>query len=326
MAAPRSSSSLQHFANDLESLAYAAARQHLAVPEVVLPADVNVVLRGMRFHYLDWGDQQKRPMLFLHGGGLNAHTYDLVCLALRADYHCISLDQRGHGDSEWSPVMDYDTATHAADVEALVDYLGLDRLILVGMSMGGLNALHYAGDHARRLAALVIIDSGPDMQSSGSQRIRDFLSEPNEAESIDDFIDRAVAFNARRDPLLLRRSLLHNLRRTPDGKWVWKWDPRPRRRSDPHRLARRRDVLWTKVPGITCPTLLVRGAESDVFSEEDASELARRLPNARHVTIESAGHTVQGDNPAALVREMRSFFSSIGVWRVPRQTEVPAAD
>src|SRR5262245_49859397 len=57
----------------------------------------------MRFHYLDWGTRGRPPMVFLHGGGLNVHTWDLVCAALKPERHCIALDQRGHGDSEWSP-------------------------------------------------------------------------------------------------------------------------------------------------------------------------------------------------------------------------------
>ncbi len=298
------------FADDLASLAYAAKRQDLDIGEVVLAADVHVVLRGMRFHYLDWGNQGKRPILFLHGGGLNAHTYDLVCLALRTEYHCLALDQRGHGDSEWSPVMDYDMKTHAGDIEALVGYLGLERFVLVGMSMGGVNAIQYAGQHPERLAALVVIDIGPDMQIPGGQRIRDFMTQPTEGGSIDEFIARALAFNPRRDRRLLRRSLLHNLRRTPEGKLAWKWDPRPRRAGfDPQRFAERRTRLWEQVDRISCPTLVVRGGESDVFSDENARTFAQRLRDGRYVVVERAGHTVQGDDPAGLVREMRAFLS-----------------
>lgn len=303
--------------DDVESLTYAVKRQNLTVTEIVLPTSVHTVLRATRFHYLDWGRRGKPVIVFLHGGGLNAHTYDLVCLALRSDFDCVSLDQRGHGDSEWSPSLDYDTTTHAADVAAFVDHLGLDRFVLVGMSMGGQNAIRYAGEHSDRLEALVIIDTGPEMQGLGGQRIRDFMDQPTEADTIEEFVERTMAFNPRRDRRLLRRSLLHNLRVTPQGKWAWKWDPRPRKSADPQRIAERRARLWSDVARITCPTLVVRGADSDVFSGDNAALLTQRLRDARQVVIEGAGHTVQGDNPAALVREMRAFLAERGVAVAP---------
>lgn len=134
--------------NPLEEIAgleHALRVANLGDLHVVLPRDVDVVLRGMRFHYLDWGNDAAPPILFLHGGGLTAHTFDLVCLALQGEHHCLALDQRGHGDSEWSAVMDYETATHAADIAAFVDHLALRHFVLVGMSLGGLNAIKYAG-------------------------------------------------------------------------------------------------------------------------------------------------------------------------------------
>src|SRR3954452_13087515 len=99
----------------------------LELPALTLPDEHHVILREMRFHYLDWGTSGRPPIVFLHGGGQTAHTWDFVCLALRAGHHCVALDQRGHGDSEWSPTLDYGPDAHAGDVAAFVDYLGLDR-------------------------------------------------------------------------------------------------------------------------------------------------------------------------------------------------------
>src|ERR1700730_9194405 len=87
-----------------EMLGLAVSLAGVAVKEIVLPEDRDAVVGGIRLHYLDWGGDGM-PIVFLHGGGLNAHTYDLVCLGLRESYHCLSVDQRGHGDSEWSPVV-----------------------------------------------------------------------------------------------------------------------------------------------------------------------------------------------------------------------------
>jgi pimeloyl-ACP methyl ester carboxylesterase len=249
-------------------------------------------------------------VLFLHGGGLTAHTWDVACLLLRGDYHCLALDLRGHGDSEWSPEMDYGFETHAGDVEALVDRLDLDRLAVVGMSLGGLASIGYAGRHADRLSALVLVDVGPETRSEGARRIADFVAAPAEFDSVEDAVERALAFNPRRDATLLRRSLQQNLRRLPSGKLTWKHDRRHRGKVDMDALAQRRRALWTEIPKITCPTLVVRGGRSDVFHDEDAAKLAETLPRGEWVRVEDAGHTVQGDNPQGLVAELRRFLGA----------------
>jgi esterase len=301
-------------AAEIRSLQLMAQLAKVDVPEFVAADDRDIVLRGMRFHYLDWGTPGKTPILFLHGGGLNAHTFDLVCLSLRLTYHCMALDQRGHGDSEWSPVLDYGIVAGAGDIEALATALGLRQYVLVGMSLGGLNAIKYAGRHSGDLAGLVIIDVGPEVQTHGIGRIRAFREELPEGGTLDDYVDRAMQFNPRRNPDILRRSLMHNLRRTPSGNLTWKWDPRPRL-DDAARQAMdaQRTELWSDVDRISCPTLVIRGANSDVFSEENAERLTARLKRGRAVDIEDAGHTVQGDNPAGLLRELRTFLGGLAI-------------
>ena len=292
-------------------LELSAATAGIDLPEVVLPDAHHLLLRRMRFHYLDWGTPGLPPVVFLHGGGLNAHTWDLVCLALRRERHCVALDQRGHGDSEWSPEMDYSIESHVDDLEAFVDALGLDRFVLVGMSLGGVNALAWAGRHSRRLVGLVLVDVGPEIRVDGVRKIAAFTSDSTPLDSVDHFVERALAFNPRRNRTLLRRSLLHNLRPMPDGRFMWKYDQRHRGKVDPGAYARRRDLLWSAVDGVECPTLVVRGAESDVFHDEDAERLAARLRQGRWVRIEGAGHTVQGDNPAELLVALRSFLAEV---------------
>jgi pimeloyl-ACP methyl ester carboxylesterase len=294
-----------------EHLKRSSATAGLTLPDLELPAAHHVILRGMRFHYLDWGTAGLPPALFLHGGGLNVHTWDLVCATLKTERHCLALDQRGHGDSEWSPVMDYATESHADDLGAFVDHLGLDRFVLVGMSLGGANALAWAGTQSRRLAGLVLVDVGPETRAAGRAKIQAFTSEATPLDSVEDFVNRALAFNPRRDAALLRRSLLHNLRQTPDGKWMWKYDQRHRGRMDPAASERRRELLWSAVARVKCPTLVVRGAESDVFHDEDAEKLSRALPDGRWVKVEKAGHTVQGDNPAGLLVSLRAFLNQV---------------
>ncbi len=296
-----------------EHLSLAAAKAGLSFPELVVPESHDVLLRRMRFHYLDWGTKGRPPIVFLHGGGLNAHTWDLVCLSLRPEHHCFALDQRGHGESEWSPQMDYTTESQVGDLDAFVEHLGLERFVLVGMSLGGVNGLAWAGRHSERLAGLVLVDIGPETRAEGAQKIAAFTSEKKPFDSIEEIIDRALSFNPRRDPKLLRLSLRHNLRQMPTGQWMWKYDQRHRGGFDVAARERRRVLLWDAVANVKCPTLVVRGAQSDVFHDEDAERLAAKLGRGRWVRVENAGHTVQGDNPAGLLRELRPFLGELGV-------------
>jgi pimeloyl-ACP methyl ester carboxylesterase len=299
--------------DELEHLKLAASIAGVDVQRFVLPESRHVLVGNMRFHYLDWGTAGKRPVLLLHGGGLNAHTWDLVCLPLRDDYHCLALDLRGHGDSEWSPQGDYAIASHVRDVEGFVDEVGLNDFILVGMSLGAVTAAGYAAGHSQKLAALVIIDAGPEIQRAGGQKIRDFVVDTATLDSIDQFVAKAVEFNPRRDPRLLRRSLMYNLRATPEGTWMRKNDTRHMGVRPFESIIEESRRQWDGVPSISCPTLVVRGAKSDVFRDEDAEKLAAALPDGRWVEVDNAGHTVQGDNPAGLLAAIREFFAEIRI-------------
>jgi pimeloyl-ACP methyl ester carboxylesterase len=277
--------------------------------EVVLPQSREFHLGRMRFHYLDWGNKHLPTIVFLHGGALTAHTWDLVCLAMRDDYHCLALDQRGHGDSDWASDGDYSIGAALADTKGFVDHLGRDKFILVGMSLGAINSLAFAVAHPERLSHLVIIDAGPEMRRPGSSRIRDFVTQVQETVTVEAIIEKALQFNPRRDPKILRRSLMHNLRQQPDGTWRWKYDTRRFKALDQETHRAERAKLADGLARIACPALVVRGGESDVFHEEDGIRLAQRLPKGKFVTVPKAGHTVQGDNPKDLVVELRRFLA-----------------
>jgi esterase len=285
-----------------------AMRAGFSFDDVVLPNEHNLNVGQLRFRYLDWGTDGLRPILFLHGGALTAHTWDLCCLALRDEFHCMALDQRGHGDSDWAPDADYSIGAQREDVRGFADQLGLDQFVLVGQSMGAINGLAFAVAYPERLSALVMIDAGPEVRRAGSRRIRDFVNGGEKPETLDEIIARALTFNPRRDPQVLRRSLMHNLRPQPDGSWTWKYDRTRFQRLDQERHLSERRSLVDGLAKVSCPALVVRGAESEVFHEEDAVRLAKSFPDGRHVTIPEAGHTVQGDNPGELVAALREFL------------------
>ena len=154
--------------------------------------------------------------------------------------------------------------------------------------MGAINALAYAIAYPDTLSALVLIDAGPEVRRPGSSRIRDFVNGGAEPASLEAIIERALAFNPRRDPMILRRSLMHNLRQQQDGNWTWKYDRRRFQAMGGERHGAERRGLADGLANVTCPTLVVRGAESDVFHEEDAERLAAR-PARRPL-----GHDPQG--------------------------------
>jgi esterase len=295
----------------LEHLARASRRSGFADLPLALPESRQCIAGRTRLHYLDWGRRGAPPVLFLHGGCLTAHTWDLTCLALRNDYHCLALDQRGHGDSEWSPEVDYRPHAMLRDLHGWLDALGVPPPVLVGQSMGALNALLYARAHPTRIAGLVLIDIAPEAASSaGAARIAAFARAPAELDSVDAFVERALAFNPLRQRELLQHSLWHNLRQLPNGRLTWKYDRRFLQ-GEVETIARVLRELPEQARHVSCPTLLVRGADSDVVTREGAAAFAACFPAAELTEVADAGHSVQGDNPAALVAALQRFLPAV---------------
>jgi esterase len=301
---------MSHFstAEQLEWLRAVAEVGGITGADVSLPIDRFVELNGIRFHYLDWGGDGV-PMVFLHGGALTAHTFDGVCLALRDRYRCLSLDLRGHGDTEWPPEVDDTLDASAADLGAFIDALALERPVVVGMSRGGLNGLTYAVSHSDRIRALVMIDIAPEIQVEGTSRIVEFSKGPEVTDSPEDFVAHAIEFNARRDPRVVRGTILFNLRRLEDGRWTWKYDRRPQTAPTSANRWERYARLWDELRSVTCPTLIVKGGRSRILTEAVAERLASGLPNGRWITIPDAGHAIQVDQPKALAEAIDRFVA-----------------
>src|SRR5688572_22688180 len=152
----------------------------LAPREILLPRDRWVELGGLRFHYLDWGNEALPPVVLLHGGALTAHTWDLAALLLRDRYHLIALDQRGHGDSDWTPESELGRDAGELmleDTRRFIEHLGYPRIGLCGMSMGGMNAIRYAARYPDRLVDLAIVDVAPDVMRVGQVEMANYHRE-----------------------------------------------------------------------------------------------------------------------------------------------------
>jgi esterase len=294
-----------------EHLQRAAAIAGVDIGDNAGPQARAIIANGIRLSLLEWGASNPQTIVFLHGGGLTAHTWDLVCASLSDRYHCLAVDLRGHGDSEWPANGDYGLDANANDILQLIAAECTNRPVLVGMSLGGLTAFKVAAALGSELAGLVIVDVGPEMRPEGMREIIAFTSADRELPSIEDFVARAMTFNPRRQPELLRRSLQHNLRLLPSGGWTWKWDPRRMQNTGTEAQAQEHAMLWEDIARISVPTLVVRGANSPVLSADDARKLTEAFHSATGAEVPDAGHTVQGDNPKGFLKVIIPFLDGV---------------
>ena len=273
------------------------------------------VTDGLELQLYEWS-QEGVPILMLHGFGNDAHVWDDFAPAVAPYYRVLALDQRGHGDSDIDPERRYDSLSMARDVEAACEVLDLKRLVLVGHSMGGRVGIHFAARNPEKMAGFIIVDSGAELDRRGTSRIRleaeeaqvDFAS-PREFEAL---LHRN--YPATR-PEILRRLSHHWLRERSDGRFEPKLDPAfrklpagmTREEFEQAAVADGR-ALQEALEKIACPTLVVRGAASDVLSAEEADRMAdETLSNGRLAVVSQAGHSVMLDNPEGFLDAVSGF-------------------
>ena len=265
---------------------------------------------GLTLHYVEWGPSSANPLVLLHGITGHARTWDRLASDLSPRFRVLALDQRGHGDSDAAIDGDYRVDVMAGDLAGFADRLELRTFTLLGLSMGGRVAIAYAGANPGRVERLVIVDIGPDIHLPGLERIRGMMSTaPERIDSKEQAIEYARRANPRSDEAELRHRVIHALRRAPDGVLTWKYDKALR---DMMRVGGRHDAtdLWAPLGRIACPTLVVRGAESDILSPEIAKKMLERLPDGRLAEVPEAGHSVPADQPDEFSRVVRAFLGA----------------
>ena len=291
---------------------YQAAR-NMGVPfaEENEPVDRTIKANGLNFHYLEWGDSSKPTLVMFHGVSQQAHSWDFISLNLSPDYHVIAVDQRGHGDTDWAEDGIYSLDSMQADMDGVIEAIGLDDFNLMGHSMGGRNSFIWASRHPKTLRSLTIVDTGPETQRQGQDRIRNFRELPNDLDSFQEFADRIKEYTGRTEEQVLG-ALKYSIRQTSDGKWSWKWDPatknRSRMGSDPKWPV---EKLWECVQAVDCPSLVLRGDRSDIFAEETLAKMGEVMVDCTTETISNAGHLVQGDNPVDFITAARGLLSKV---------------
>ena len=274
----------------------------------VQPADVMVTCNGMNFHYLDWGNEGAPVMLLLHGLRGHCHSWDDVAARFCGDYRVLALDQRGRGETDWAPRGDYSTDAFVADLEEFCYTLGIEKFTLIGHSMGGRNSMAFAGRNPDMLERLVIVDIGPEIDPVGSARItRELVEVSLEFDSFEDALRHVMSQNRFASESVMRRRLTHQTRELPNGKIGWRYDPEIREQRRNGTGAPPPD-LWEPLSKITCPTLIVRGSETDTISLSVAERMVETLANGKLVHVDNAAHMVFEDNPGDFNAALADFL------------------
>lgn len=276
----------------------------LASRRVVFDGSGGVVLRGDAY-----GDDAAPPVLLLHGGGQTRHAWKNTARHLAAaGYLAVTLDLRGHGDSDWAADGDYGLDAFAEDLRLVAATFGSARPAVVGASMGGMTALVAEAESAEQVtSAIVLVDVVPRMEDEGVARVVEFMTAaPDGFASLDEAAEHVARYLPYRPRPRDVSGLARNLRTRRDGRLSWHWDPAfIEGRSDGSRPT---DRLVAAARALTVPVLLVRGSMSDVVSEEGVADFLDLVPHARFADVKGAGHMVAGDRNDAFTDAVLGFL------------------
>jgi len=256
-------------------------------------------------------------LLLLHGGRDHARNWDWVAQALRDSYHIIAPDLRGHGDSEWARGGQYAMIDYVLDVTQLLEQLQMFPITIIGHSLGGGIACQYSGVYPERVKQLVAIEGlgpppGRTRHGPAHVRMREWMTQmrsyagrhAHRYASLEEAVQRMQEANKRLTAAQAHHLTVHGIYRNEDGTYTWKFDNYVRSQSPYEFNVEEARSIWQR---ITCPTLLLRGAESwamDPLLDGRASAFR----NVRCVNIPRAGHWVHHDQLEEFLRVVRAFF------------------
>ena len=270
----------------------------------------NIVLRRLRFHFLEWGVPGAPPIVLLHGGHQSAHSWDLVSLYLAQRFHVFALDQRGHGDSEWPRDAEYTNDAMSRDAEAFIAALGLVRPIVMGHSMGGRNALLLTRRSAPLLRGLVVVDVGPEVSDRGREVIAGFVQANQEFDGLEEFVENVRKYDPYRSREHIERTVRYNMLQRADGKYISKCDATPRRLGLVRGSGPQENITLEDARRFDLPVLLVRGANSRILTPEAAERFRDALPQGELVTVPDCGHNVHGQNTKGFIAAIEGFLAA----------------
>jgi pimeloyl-ACP methyl ester carboxylesterase len=261
------------------------------------------------------------PVLLLHGGGQTRHSWGSTAATIgRAGHVAYTLDQRGHGDSEWVDSGAYAFTDFAADLRDVALVLTADtgaKPVVIGASLGGIASLlaegEAAADHRPALfSALVLVDITPRVDRSGIAKVQGFMSANARAgfASIAEAAEAVAAYLPHRPRPPSHEGLKKNLRLHPDGRWRWHWDPRfieARKSGRPEA----EDAMIKAARSLRQPVLLVRGASSEVVQDAHAREFLELVPQAQYLDVTGAHHMVAGDRNDNFANAILEFLARL---------------
>jgi len=249
-------------------------------------------------------------VLLLHGGGQTRHAWKGTGSVLADDgFLAVSVDLRGHGDSDWAPDADYSLDAYAADVAAVAGAVGRP-VVLVGASLGGLSALLAVGESPPfTCTGLVLVDITPQMSTDGRERIGEFMNaHPEGFASVVEAADAVARYLPHRPRPADVSGLTKNLRQREDGRWYWHWDPRFMDSRMGQTVADAQERLERAAARVDVPMLLIRGTESEIVSEADVAAFRSVAPRAAYIEVPRARHMVAGDRNDEFTRGVVEFL------------------
>jgi pimeloyl-ACP methyl ester carboxylesterase len=264
-----------------------------------------------RLHYLEWGDRRRPHVLLLHGWDGTAHYWDLVAPAFADRYHLVALTLRGRGRSDGFPDGPYDFHDYGRDVRTATERLGLDRMIFVGASLGGMVGLAYTAAHVDQVERLVLGDIGAQLGGDRPSSYYTGMLDAPESFASPDEIERWLrqwSLYARIPDAGMAIVIREHFAETSPDRWTWTFAGplRQRQRSVP------RDVLfppqWATLSKIACPVLIVRGGRSESLLPDVAERTRAGLHNSLLVEIPDCSHFPFLERPRELSVLLRGFL------------------
>lgn len=262
-----------------------------------------------------WGGNTPHPIMLLHGGGQTRHSWGGTAERLaRLGYTAITVDLRGHGESDWHPEGRYQATDFASDIADIALELEI-KPVLVGASLGGMTGMVLEGiKHPGILKALVLVDIIPRMEMVGADRVRSFMRANAHSGfgTLEEVADAVAEYNPHRIRPMDLSGLAKNLR-ARGGRYYWHWDPKLMEMwSDGAEWeAGDEEFMSGAVRAIEAPLLLIRGRMSDLVTEEGAAEFLQEVPHAQYVDVTGAGHMVAGDKNDLFTDAVISFLDQL---------------
>jgi pimeloyl-ACP methyl ester carboxylesterase len=266
------------------------------------------VAAGLRLHYTDWNPSGGRPVLLVHGANVQSHTWDPIADALSETRRVVSVDLRGHGDSDWAR-DGYWIRSFVADLAAFAAKLDIAPFDYVGHSLGARVGVGYAGAHPDTVRHLVLSDTGPETPREGAKFAQSIVGSTGDVRG---FRNRKEALAHYRrlhpewQPVFHELHVEHQLRENWAGKLVFKSDPDLFWMTGSAGL-KEIPWLWEMAARITAPTLVLWGTRSGFFDDELIARMQATIPNME-VARTDTGHYIPREAPDEFVRLVRDFL------------------